>query len=150
MSIIENAKEEKINNSNDEEDKSEKRRRQTISLLEAKASNLEQINEKEENEISESNESSDDLSDLDEYIKLKDELNKGLNFIDYFLTIGVEPKIFLQDWLYKSDLEELNKNHENELKPFGKACIITDSSNAIVVFSNGGKDDVIFGFNSFS
>ena len=147
MSVIENAKEEKSNNSNDEEDKSEQRRRQTISLLEAKASNLEQINEKEESELSESHESSDDLSDLDEYIKLKDELNKGLNFIDYFLTIGVEPKIFLQDWLYKSDLEELNKNHENELKPkitssfppFEKSTIAFDESVIMHAFPNGFK-----------
>ena len=33
------------------------------------------------------------------------------------------------------------------LYPFGNICIKIDSSNAMVDFSNGGNDDIIFGFN---
>ena len=49
--------------------------------------------------------------------QLKTELNKGSNFIDYFVEIGVDPSIYKKGWLYDDNLslEELNK--KEELKP---------------------------------
>ena len=51
------------------------------------------------------------------YQKLKDELNKANNLIDYFVVIGVPPQVFQKSWLYKSDLEELNTKYQKELEP---------------------------------
>jgi len=48
---------------------------------------------------------------------LNDKLNEGYNFVDYFLTIGSNPNIFQNKWLYDSDLSELNTKYKEELKP---------------------------------
>ena len=37
-------------------------------------------------------------ADKDNLNKLKSELNKGNNFIDYFLILGLDPKICLKDF----------------------------------------------------
>ena len=47
----------------------------------------------------------------------EDKLNKGYNLADYFLTIGVDPDIFLSPWLYESPIEELNTTYSEQLKP---------------------------------
>ena len=47
----------------------------------------------------------------------EDKLNKGYNLADYFLTIGVDPEIFLSPWLYESPIEELNTTYSEQLKP---------------------------------
>ena len=47
----------------------------------------------------------------------QEKLNLGYNFVDYFLTIGVDPEIFLNQWLYDSSLEELNSLINDQLKP---------------------------------
>ena len=47
----------------------------------------------------------------------EEKLNLGYNFIDYFLTIGVPPEIFLSPWLYESPIEELNSTYKEQLKP---------------------------------
>ena len=47
----------------------------------------------------------------------EEKLNLGYNFVDYFLTIGVQPEIFLSPWLYESPLEELNSTYKEQLKP---------------------------------
>ena len=52
-----------------------------------------------------------------EYQKLIEELNKANNLLDYFLVIGVPPEICIQDWLYQSDLSELNTKYKKELEP---------------------------------
>ena len=52
-----------------------------------------------------------------EYHKLIEELNKANNLLDYFLVIGVPPEICLQEWLYQSDLSELNTKYKKELEP---------------------------------
>ena len=48
---------------------------------------------------------------------LNDKLNEGYNFVDYFLTIGSNPNIFQNKWLYKSDISELNNKYKEEIKP---------------------------------
>ena len=52
-----------------------------------------------------------------EYQKLVEELNKANNLLDYFLVIGVPPEICIQDWLYQSDLSELNTKYKKDLEP---------------------------------
>ena len=54
----------------------------------------------------------------DELLKeTEDKLNLGHNFVDYFLTIGTNPNIFKEKWLYESDISELNNKYKEELKP---------------------------------
>ena len=65
--------------------------------------NLKEQKEKEQNEK--------------EYQKLIEELNKANNLLDYFLVIGVPPEICIQNWLYQSDLSELNTKYKKELEP---------------------------------
>ena len=48
---------------------------------------------------------------------LNDKLNEGYNFVDYFLTIGSNPNIFQNKWLYESDISELNNKYKEEIKP---------------------------------
>ena len=47
----------------------------------------------------------------------QDKLNLGYNFVDYFLTIGVKPEVFLNQWLYDSSIEELNSVYKDQLMP---------------------------------
>ena len=47
----------------------------------------------------------------------EEKLNMGYNLVDYFLTIGVEPEIFLSPWLYESPIEELNTTYREQLRP---------------------------------
>ena len=74
---------------------------------------------------------------------VKEELNKALNFIDYFLVIGVEPNIFKNEWLYTSDYDTLNKREELKPKiisyfpPFEKLTIAFDDSIIMHCFPNG-------------
>ena len=54
----------------------------------------------------------------DEVLKeINDKLNLGHNFVDYFLTIGSNPQIFQENWLYESDISELNNKYKEELRP---------------------------------
>ena len=52
-----------------------------------------------------------------EYQKLVEDLNKANNLLDYFLVIGIPPQICIQNWLYESDLSELNAKYQKELEP---------------------------------
>ena len=91
--------------------------------------------------------SENSFSENDDYKHLKEELDKGNNFIDYFLVVGVEPNIFLNRWLYDSDLETLNKDYKNKLEPkiissfpqFEKHTISFDESILLHCFPNGYK-----------
>ena len=49
--------------------------------------------------------------------EIENKLNLGYNFVDYFLTIGVNPDVLHNEWLYESDLSELNTKYKEELKP---------------------------------
>ena len=92
------------------------------------------------------NVSEESLEDED-FNKLKDELDKANNFIDYFLVIGVEPEIYKNEWLYEHDIDELNKNYKEQLEPkiissfppFEKHTISFDESILTHCFPNGYK-----------
>ena len=80
-----------------------------------------------------------------EFEKIKTELNKGCNFIDYFLVIGLEPEIYKDKWLYEEDLDSINKKHKEKIKPkiissfppFEKTTISFDESIINHCFPNG-------------
>ena len=44
-------------------------------------------------------------------------LDKGHNFVDYFLTIGLEPEIALKPWLYEASINDLNTLYKKNLTP---------------------------------
>ena len=50
------------------------------------------------------------MTDDQNFERLKEELDKANNFIDYFLVVGLPPKIFMEKWLYNSDVDYLMKN----------------------------------------
>ena len=78
-------------------------------------------------------------------LNLKEFLNKGKNLIDYFLIIGTKPEIFLNSWLYESDISTLNNNYSEEIypqilskfPPFEKQLIGIDDSIIQHCFPNG-------------
>ena len=92
-----------------------------------------------------SEESKDSLNEDEDYNKLKDELDKANNFIDYFLVVGVDPEIYKNEWLYNCDIDELNKNYKEQLEPkiissfppFEKHTISFDDSILMHCFPNG-------------
>ena len=61
--------------------------------------------------------SNDSIENDDDYIKLKEELDKANNLIDYFLILGLEPNIFMNKWLYENDADILNKVYKDKLQP---------------------------------
>ena len=91
--------------------------------------------------------SEDSLNEDEDYKKLKEELDRGNNFIDYFLVIGVEPDIYKNDWLFETNLDELNNNYKEQLEPkilssfppFVKQTISFDESILLHCFPNGYK-----------
>ena len=89
------------------------------------------------------------LEENKDYKEIKDKLDCGNNFIDYFLVVGLEPSIYKYDWLFSSDLETINKDHNEEIKPkiissfpfFEKSTIAFDDSILNHCFPNGFKLD---------
>ena len=85
------------------------------------------------------------LEDSQDYKDIKEKLDKGNNFIDYFLVIGQEPIIYREKWLYTEDLETLNEKYKEQLKPkiissfppFEKSTIAFDESIIMHIFPNG-------------
>lgn len=54
----------------------------------------------------------------DDYLNsIKRELDKGNNFVDYFAVIGLKTDVIFSDWLYESDITELNSTHAEDLNP---------------------------------
>ena len=98
--------------------------------------NDELINEKKKME---------ELEKKNDYKNIRQELDKGYNFIDYFLVIGVEPEIYKNDWLYNTDIEIINTKYKDEIKPkiissfppFEKTTISFDESILNHCFPNG-------------
>ena len=90
---------------------------------------------------------SEDSFEDEDFNKLKDELDKANNFIDYFLVIGVEPEIYKKEWLYENDIDELNNKYKEHLEPkiissfppFEKHTISFDDSILTHCFPNGYK-----------
>ena len=92
--------------------------------------------------------SNEDFINTKDFKKLKEELNKGTNFIDYFLIIGIDPEIYTQEWLYSNDFEELNENFKEKnitpkiisyFPPYEKTKIAFDDSLIWHCFPNGFK-----------
>ena len=87
------------------------------------------------------------IEEMKDFKELKEKLDKGNNFIDYFLVIGQEPTIYREKWLYTSDLSELNDKYKEQLKPkiissfpfFEKSTIAFDETILIHIFPNGYK-----------
>ena len=48
---------------------------------------------------------------------LKNELNMAKTFCEYFLIIGIDPKISMRSYLYNTEPNELLKFYSNEIKP---------------------------------
>ena len=77
-----------------------------------------------------------ELEKNEDFKKIKQELDKGYNFIDYFLVIGLEPEIYKNKWLYEEEYENIIDKHKNEIKPkiissfpsFEKSTISFDES----------------------
>ena len=80
-----------------------------------------------------------------EFEKIKQDLDKGCNFIDYFLVIGLEPEIYQNKWLYEADFDSINKKYKEKIKPkiissfppFEKTTISFDESIINHCFPNG-------------
>ena len=86
-----------------------------------------------------------ELQGKKDYQDIKEKLDKGNNFIDYFLVIGLEPIIYRKKWLFSKTLEEINSQYKEELQPkiissfpyFEKTTIAFDDSILIHCFPNG-------------
>ena len=80
-----------------------------------------------------------------EYKQFKEDIDKGINFIDYFLIIGISPEIFFDDKIYECDLDELKTKYKDKIIPkiisyfpeFEKTTIAFDDSIIAHCFPNG-------------
>lgn len=79
-------------------------------------------------------------------IKLNQNINKPQTLEEYFLVIGVEPKLCTKDYLYNNSIEDLNKYYiKDEFKPkilskfppINKQYINIDSSLIELLFPKG-------------
>lgn len=71
----------------------------------------------------------------DDYINdLKKDLDRGNNFVDYFITIGLNEDVIFDDFLYNSDLKTLNNSPKikpeiiSKFPPIDKTIIGIDES----------------------
>ena len=79
--------------------------------------------------------------------ELKQKLTTAKQFIEYFVIIGLDPKISVENFLYNSSLEDLEIFHSNELKPeiitkyppISKSYINVDDNLSESCFPNGLK-----------
>ena len=108
-----------------------------------KKDEIEELHENfEENKSVGSNES---IENDDDYVNLKEELDKANNLVDYFLVLGLDPSIAMNKWLYENDLENLRKLYGEKLKPkilssfpcFEKHTIAFDDSILTHCFPDG-------------
>ena len=88
-----------------------------------------------------------DLTDDKNFERMKEELDKANNFIDYFLVVGLPPKVFMEKWLYQSDIDKLNDKFKDNFQPkvissfpnYEKHTIAFDDSVISHCFPNGFK-----------
>ena len=88
-----------------------------------------------------------DLTGDKNFEHLKEELDKAINFIDYFLVVGLPPKVFMESWLYQLDVDGLNEKFKDSFQPkvtsyfpnFEKHTIAFDDSVISHCFPNGFK-----------
>lgn len=73
---------------------------------------------------------------------LKKELDKGNNFIDYFVSIGINPNLIFDDFLYENNLSTLNSSNKytpeilSKFPPFDKTTINIDENMINVLYYN--------------
>ena len=88
-----------------------------------------------------------DLTGDKNFEHMKEELDKAINFIDYFLVVGLPPKVFMESWLYQLDVDGLNEKFKDSFQPkvtsyfpnFEKHTIAFDDSVISHCFPNGFK-----------
>ena len=112
-------------------------------------SNSEKINiqSPETPKLNDSENTLDILLNSKDFEDMKTELDKANNFIEYFLIVGLDPSIALNSWLYEKDLEELNNEYSEQIKPkiisyfppFKKHTTSFDDSIILHCFPNGFK-----------
>ena len=104
-----------IKNESDNESNESKDSKESNSESDDKSENSEkpEIEEVHEDFDEKSVGSNDSIENDDDYIKLKEELDKANNLIDYFLILGLEPNIFMNKWLYENDLDNKNKVYKD-------------------------------------
>ena len=102
------------NSDKDEDSKGSKDSESDDKSQNSKNSDIEEVHENFDSESVKSNES---IENDDDYIFLKEELDKANNLVDYFLIIGVEPSVFLNDWLYENDLGKIFELYKDKLRP---------------------------------
>ena len=112
-------------------------------------SNSEKINiqSPETPKLNDSENTLDILLNSKDFEDMKTELDKANNFIEYFLIVGLDPSIALNSWLYEKDLEELNNEYFEKIKPkiisyfppFKKHTTSFDDSIILHCFPNGFK-----------
>ena len=106
-----------------------------------KTLNLDNINSKNKKKKEKLWKTIKTIEDDKDYKQLKVDIDKGMNFVDYFLIIGVEPEEFFNDKIYDTELEELKE----KLKPkiisyfpkYEKKTIAFDDSIISHCFPNG-------------
>ena len=143
MSNSEKSDSDSENNSKNESDKDSKNESRDSGESEESKDESDKSSAKEVHDSFE--ESEDSLNEDEEYNKLKDELDKANNFIDYFLVVGVDPEIYKHHWLYECDADELNKKYKEQLEPkiissfppFEKHTISFDESILMHCFPSG-------------
>ena len=59
----------------------------------------------------------ENIEKTENFTKIINDLNLGNNFIDYFLTIGIEPLKCLSNFIYKISVNSLNKKYKKKLIP---------------------------------
>ena len=70
-----------------------------------------------------------------DYLKqLKDELDRGNNFVDYFVVIGIPTELIFSDFLYENDMNVINESGKlkpeilSKFPPFDKSTISIDEN----------------------
>jgi len=143
MSNSEKSDSDSENNSKNESDKESKDDNKDSGKRKGSKDNSDKSSSKEVHDSFE--ESEESLNEDEDYNKLKDELDKANNFIDYFLVVGVDPEIYNNNWLYECDADELNKKYKEQLEPkiissfppFEKHTISFDESILMHCFPRG-------------
>ena len=137
-----------INKINEEPNEDEENENKINEEDEENKINEEKKEEKKEEEVEEERKDSGlDLTDDKDFEHMKEELDKATNFIDYFLTVGLPPKIFLESWLYELEVDELNEKFKDNWQPkvtsyfppFEKHTIAFDDSVILHCFPTGFK-----------
>ena len=79
--------------------------------------------------------------------ELKQQLTTAKQFVEYFVVLGLDPKISIESFLYDSSLEDLENLYSSELKPeiitkyppINKSYINVNDNLSELCFPNGFK-----------